>query len=134
MFYQGQMMPQSDCGCTNGGCQISMPTYSSCNQVVQTCNVQDVPHYVNYNTHIVNNCIKRHINIPTYSTTSENVYVDEYVQAQPMYQQPMFQQPMYQQPMMYSPNQYQGNVGVEGINQQNWQTPNMNNQFNPYNM
>lgn len=129
MFYQGQMMPQSDCGCTNGGCQISTPTYSSCNQVVQTCNVQDVPHYVNYNTHIVNNCIKRHINIPTYSTTSENVYVDEYVQAQPMYQQPM-----YQQPIMYSPNQYQGNVGVEGINQQNWQTPNMNNQFNPYNM
>ena len=66
--------------------------------------------------HVVNNCIKRHINIPTYSTSAETVYVDEYVQATPMYQQPM----MYNQgmPMNYSPNQYQGNVATEGLQQQ----------------
>lgn len=70
--------------------------------------------------HVVNNCIKRHINIPTYSTSTENVMIDEYVQGQPMYQQPvMFQQPTYMQGQQaLSPNQYQGNVGTEGLAQQ----------------
>lgn len=123
MFYQGQMMNQNEgsCGC---GCSQGCPTCQQCNQVVQTCNVQDVPHYINYHTHVVNNCIKRHINIPTYSTSTENVYYDEYVQGQPIYQQPVMvqQQPMYmqQQQMVqptvdtqlpnYGPQGYQGMV------------------------
>ena len=56
MYYQGQMMNQSgsSCGC-NDGCPIATPTSTQCNQVVQTCNVQEVPHYTNYHTHAVNN-------------------------------------------------------------------------------
>ncbi len=52
MFFQGQMMNQNEgsCGC-NQGCPSSVPTCQQCNQVVQTCNVQDVPHYINYHTH-----------------------------------------------------------------------------------
>ncbi|MGM9969300.1 MAG: hypothetical protein ACI35S_02775, partial [Anaeroplasma sp.] len=75
--------------------------------------------------HVINNCIKRHINIPTYSASTENVYINEYVAAGPMYQQPyMYNQPqtMYQQP--YVQGQYQGNVAVEGVSQ--------NQYFNPY--
>ncbi|MDE5566165.1 MAG: hypothetical protein K2O05_00250 [Anaeroplasmataceae bacterium] len=113
----------NSCGCGNRdsgcGCPTNTPTYQQCNQVVQTCNVEDIPHYTNYHTHVVNNCVKRHINIPTYSTSSENVMIDEYVQGQPIYQQPM----MYSQPMMYQQpipqqGQYQGNVGTEGLTQQ----------------
>ena len=66
--------------------------------------------------HIVNNCIKRHIAIPTYSSSSENVYIDEYVQGNPIYQQPvMINNQFNQQQAMMSPNQYQGNVGTEGF-------------------
>ncbi len=111
MFYQGQMMNQNDGSC----CGCAVPTCQQCNQVVQTCNVQDVPHYINYHTHVVNNCIKRHINIPTYSTSSENVYIDEYVQGQPLMQQPMYAQPMAQPTTdtpfpNYGPQGYQGMV------------------------
>ncbi len=113
----------NSCGCGRKeigyGYPTNMPTYQQCNQVVQTCNVEDVPHYTNYHTHVVNNCVKRHINIPTYSTSAENVMINEYVQGQPMVQQPMM---MYQQPMMYNQpvpqGQYQGNVGTEGLSQQ----------------
>lgn len=53
MFFQGQMMNQNDgsCGCTQG-CPMAVPTCQQCNQVVQTCNVQDIPHYINYHTHV----------------------------------------------------------------------------------
>ena len=124
MFYQGNV-DSNQCGCQNV-CPYAVPTYQQCNQVVHTCNVQDVPHYTNYHTHVVNNCIKRHINIPTYSTSTENVYLDEYVQGVPMYQQPM----MYNQGinMNYSPNQYQGNVGTEGL-----QPMNQFQNLNPFN-
>lgn len=54
-------------------------TMQGYNQVVNKCYVQEVPHYVNYNTHVVNNCIKKHYVVPTYSQTQETVYVDEYV-------------------------------------------------------
>ena len=77
--------------------------------------------------HIVNNCIKRHIAIPTYSSSSENVYIDEYVQGQPILNQPY----LYNQPMMV--NQYQGNVGTEGFVQgvnPYGQMPNMMTPFN----
>ena len=67
--------------------------------------------------HVVNNCIKKHINIPVYSQSSENVLIDEYVQGQPIYQQPvMFNQSMINQQMVYSPNQYQGNVVKKAYN------------------
>ena len=88
MNYLGSNVNQNPCGC-NSGCPTTMPTYQQCNQVVQTCNVEEVPHYINYHTHIVNNCIKRHVNIPTYSTSGENVMINEYVQGMPM---PMYNQ------------------------------------------
>mgnify|MGYP001036139030 CR=1 FL=1 len=49
----------NSCGCgfndQNFGCPKSAPTFQQCNQVVQTCNVEDVPHYTNYHTHVVLN-------------------------------------------------------------------------------
>lgn len=89
----------------------------NCCEVVQTYNVVEVPHYTNYHTHQINNCIKKHINIPVYSTSYENVYIDEYVNANPIYQQPIYQQPMYQgygypNYQGLNPNEYQGNVGT----------------------
>ena len=129
MNFLGSNLNQNCCGCNNG-CQNTLPTYQQCNQVVQTCNVEEVPHFINYHTHVVNNCIKRHVNVPTYSTSGENVMINEYVQGTPMYQQPMMMnnQMMYQQPYMYPYGQYQGNVGVEGFQQE---YPNILNQ-NPY--
>lgn len=52
--------------------------------------------------HVVNNCVKRHVNIPTYSTSGENVFINEYVQGAPMYGGPY----MYNQPMMFNQNPY----------------------------
>lgn len=139
MNFQGPMMdsPNSGCGC----CPKEAPTMSNCYNVVQTCNVEEVPHYTNYHTHVVNNCIKRHINIPTYSTDSETVIINEYVEGQPLYQQPMYQQPMYQQPTYQQyPNQTQGYPGqVQGTYQGNVASnPNVNmgpgqQGFNPFN-
>ena len=106
------------------GCQ-TQPTFEQCKQVVQTCNVEEVPHYINYHTHVVNNLVKKHINIPTYSVSEENVLI-EYPPAQaiPMYNPVMptcqgtYQQSMFVGSNMYNqqmPNiaQYQGNVGTE---------------------
>ncbi len=62
------------------------------NQVINKCFVSDVPHYVNYNTHVVNNCIKRHYIVPTYSTTEETKYFDEYQTNNP-YQAPQMNYP-----------------------------------------
>lgn len=78
--------------------------------------------------HVVNNCIKRHINIPTYSTSTENVYLDEYVNSYP--QPVMNSGVMYQQP---TPNHYQGNVGTETLQQMNPYNPNFGNFMNPFN-
>ena len=157
MFYQGQSNNQ--CGC-NQGCPQAVPSYQQCNQVVQTCNVQDVPHVINYHTHVVNNCIKRHINVPTYSASQETVMQDQYVDGAPMYGQPMYSQtpvqnPMfgqmptlgnqmgcgcgcqtqsmntYNQQMMQNPMQYQGNVGTEpAMMQQPMMYPGMNMPYN----
>ena len=153
MFYQGQSNNQ--CGC-NQGCLQTIPSYQQCNQVVQTCNVQDVPHVINYHTHVVNNCIKRHINVPTYSQSQETVLQDQYVDQAPMYGQipvtnPMYgQMPtqgnmsgcgcgtnqsmnLYNQQMMMQPNpmQYQGNVGTApAMTQQPMMYPNMNMPYN----
>ena len=58
---------------------MMMPTQTpSCNQVVQKCFVEDIPYYVGYNTHVVNNVVRRHIQIPMYSQTQETVYFDEW--------------------------------------------------------
>ena len=50
MNFLGSNINQN-CGC-NMGCPNTQPTYQQCNQVVQTCNVEDVPHYINYHTHV----------------------------------------------------------------------------------
>ena len=148
MFYQGQT--NTSCG-SNQGCPQAVPTYQQCNQVVQTCNVQDIPHYTNFHTNVINNCIKRHINIPTYSTSQETVFIDQYVDGAPMYQGGMYgqmpsqatgmgcgcgcnqgQMNAYNQPMMM-PNitQYQGNVGTEPLMmQQPMMYPGMNMPYN----
>ena len=57
-------MNNKSCGCNQ------MP---SCNQVVETYNVEMIPHYTNYHTTHINNCIKRHINIPTYIIVKMNM-------------------------------------------------------------
>ena len=49
-----------------------------CNQVVQQTCAVDMPYYVNYNTHVVNNVVRRHIQIPVYSQTQQTVYFDEW--------------------------------------------------------
>ena len=133
MYYQGNMI-NNECGCNNG-CMPAMPTSTCCNQVVQTYNVQEVPHYQGIHTHVVNNCIKKHINIPVYSQSAENVYIDEYAQGNPIYQQPVMINNQFnqQQPMM-NPNQYQGNVGTEGFNQQLNPFQQMPNMINPFNI
>lgn len=127
-------MPASgtSCGC---GCPTVAPTYQQCNQVVHTCNVQDVPHYTNYNTHIVNNCVKRHVNIPTYSTTSENVMVEEYVQGQPMYQgqQVPYNQGQFMNPGMYPNTGYLGNL-PEGMTPNGYNPNMMPGGFYPFGM
>ena len=85
-------MPNSGCGCNMG--MNTMPMYgiadgylnnqmmpqvsSSCNQVLQKCFVEDMPYYVGYNTHVVNNVVRRHIQIPVYSQTQQTVYFDEW--------------------------------------------------------
>ena len=121
-----------DCGCENA-CQQAVPTYQQCNQIVQTCNVQEVPHYTCYHTHVINNCIKKHINIPVYSQSSENVYLDQYVEGMPIYQQPvMYNQNMMNGQMAYNPNQYQGNVSTEPLKQTPYQDYVAPNYFNPY--
>ena len=45
---------QDSCGCQ---CPTMAPTYQQCNQVVQTYNYEDIPHYINYHTHAVSNLL-----------------------------------------------------------------------------
>ena len=101
--------------------------------------------------HVVNNCIKRHINIPTYSTSQETVLQNQFVEGMQMYQQPFYTQLPMQNPtygqmiqgnmggcgcnqcnQMMQPNnvQYQGNVGTEPMMQQPLMYPNMNAPYN----
>ncbi|MCM1556732.1 MAG: hypothetical protein NC087_04280 [Anaeroplasma bactoclasticum] len=54
MNFTGTNYNSCGCGC-NDGCPTTTPTYQQCNQVVQTCNVEDIPHYTNYHTHVVLN-------------------------------------------------------------------------------
>ena len=77
-------MPTQNTGCGCGSAMNTMPRMNqqfmqpTCNQVVeQTCAV-DMPYYVNYNTHVVNNVVRRHIQIPVYTQTQETVYFDEW--------------------------------------------------------
>lgn len=38
---------------TNCGCGTNdVGTFQQCNQIVQTCNVEEIPHYTNYHTHV----------------------------------------------------------------------------------
>ena len=114
--------------CNNGMCPPATPTYNCCNQVVNKCYVQDIPHYTNYHTTVVNNCVRRHINVPTFTQSEEVVVTDQYVDGSPMY---------YNQNNMYynaNPYMYQNNmnVGNQGFNTE--AMPNMNQtQANPFN-
>lgn len=65
------------CGCGMGAMNTGL-AQSGCNQVVQQTCAVDMPYYVNYNTHVVNNVVRRHIQIPVYSQTQETVYFDEW--------------------------------------------------------
>jgi hypothetical protein len=71
-YMQPQTMPY---GMGMGGCG-----QQSCNQVVQQMATVDMPYYVNYNTHVINNVVRRHIQIPVYSQTQETIYFDEWQQ------------------------------------------------------
>ena len=106
---------QETCGCNScvNPCGTTAPTYQQYNQVVQTCNVEEVPHYVNYHTHVVNNLVKRHVNIPTYSTSGENIVINEYAQMPQMvnpYTQ--YQQQTCGCQTMNPTLEYMGNVGT----------------------
>ena len=109
MFYQGQT--NNTCGCNQGSCPQTLPTYQQCNQVIHVCNVEEIPHYIDFHTHVVNDCVKKHINVPTYSTSMENVLINEYPQAQGAMPY-MPYQPIYGNQMFGNVDQYQGNVGV----------------------
>ena len=60
------------------GC--GMPAYNQqgYGQVVQQTCAIDIPYHVNYNTHVVNNVVRRHIQIPVYTQTQQTVYFDEW--------------------------------------------------------
>ena len=89
MDYMSQPAMTSGCGCGMQGMDY-MPQQtmvagmglgfgqSGCNQVVQQTCAVDMPYYVNYNTHVVNNVVRRHIQIPVYSQTQQTVYFDEW--------------------------------------------------------
>ncbi len=128
-----------NCGC----CPQAMPTYSCCNNVVNKCFVQEVPHYTNFHTHVVNNCVRKHVNIPTFSTDEETVVIDEYAQAQPMYMNQPMMNPYQQQPMYFNEQQninfYQQPAASQGfempqntMNVSEGQQPYFNPNFNPY--
>ena len=51
----------------NNGCG----DYQCCNQVEESCQYVDVPHYVNYHTHNIMNIYKRHYIVPTCSQSCE---------------------------------------------------------------
>ena len=87
--YMSQPAMTSGCGCGMQGMdympqQTMMPGMglgfgqAGCNQVVQQTCAVDMPYYVNYNTHVVNNVVRRHIQIPVYSQTQQTVYFDEW--------------------------------------------------------
>ena len=86
MDYMPQQAMASGCGCgaqTMGlgyGMGPMNPgfTQPGCNQVVEQTCALDIPYYVNYNTHVVNNVVRRHIQIPVYSQTQQTVYFDEW--------------------------------------------------------
>ena len=79
---------QPSCGCGMGSQMMGggymqptmLPGYGQggCGQVVQQTCAVDMPYYVNYNTHVVNNVVRRHIQIPVYTQTQETVYIDEW--------------------------------------------------------
>ncbi len=65
----------------NNGCFA--PTYNTCCNVVGTCYVEEIPQYTNHHTHVINTCVRRYVNIPTFTTDEEMVYKDEYVNCMP---------------------------------------------------
>lgn len=98
---------ERNCGCNQ------QPEFC-CNNIVKKCFVEEVPHVINYNTHVINECVKKHITIPKYTTTEETIYIDQYErpccggQMMPMEQVQPIQQninPMVN-PNMFNPFQF----------------------------
>lgn len=79
----------------NSGCCCKKPN-DSC-KIINKCFLEEIPQYYNCHTHVVNNCIKRHINIPVYSQDEETVIHNQCVNGNPMYTQNMNQQPFFNQ-------------------------------------
>ena len=86
-MYETGYMSQPQMGCMNQPqfTSVVQPQYqtnaqSGCNQVVQNSFVEEMPYYVNYHTHVVNNVIRKHIQIPVYSQSQQTVYFDEWQQ------------------------------------------------------
>ncbi len=93
------------------GCNQPMPEMYY-NNIVKKCYVEEVPHVVNYNTHVVNECVKKHITIPKYTTTEETVCIDEY-ETSPC--QPIFEQNL-QQPIPNNPANTPNNMYANPFN------------------
>ncbi len=63
--------------------------------------------------HIVNNCVKRHINIPAFTQSEETVYSDQYVNGMPMY----FNDPnVYNNSMNQNPYMKEETVQMQNMN------------------
>ncbi len=97
-------MNNNNCGCCN-----QMPYY---NQVLNTCNVEMIPHYTNYHTTHVNNCIKRHVNIPVFTESYETVFTNEYVEGNPIYYPYGYNNPILNNYNYNSNDNYLGNVST----------------------
>lgn len=63
-------------GC-NMGCMNNCPGDQNYCNVVNKCFVEEIPHTINYHTHVVNTCVKKHIYIPKYTQSEETVIVNE---------------------------------------------------------
>lgn len=116
-FYNPNMMPMSGCGC--GGEQPSC-----CNNVVHECFVEEVPHVVNYHTHVIKNCVKKHITIPQYTQSEEVIYYDQYEPCGCGYGVPGYPTPM---PITPVPTEPQSQVNSNNM------PNNLFNQVNPFN-
>ncbi len=70
------------CNCNNKNENNLNPVYCNCINYVCANNktyYQDVYHPFNNHTHQVNTVVRRHYYVPTYTTSEETVFVDEYL-------------------------------------------------------
>ena len=73
-------MPASGCGCADNMTITNQYVQPGCNQMLQKCFVEEIPYYVNYNTHAVSNLcyIKRSKNAKKVPKSVQNgVFLDK---------------------------------------------------------